>query len=129
MPSGVVPVTSYGQQDVPHFQEPQPVQPSVMGLSKTPQGLRSSSISEVSFAPETNGEVGLKSDIIAELKEIFTLLAENDGDKGDFLGLLEAMKLRYPPMASHPACAQINSFIKAHAPFLLSKQELENIWD
>lgn len=102
---------------------------SVMGKSRSIQGLESSSMAEVSFTSEKNDGVGLKSDIIAELREIFTLLADNDGDKGDFLGLLEPMKLRYPPMAAHPARSQVNNFIKAHAPFLLSLEELENLWD
>jgi hypothetical protein len=102
---------------------------SVMGKSRAAQGLESSTLGELSFTSENDNGVGLKSDIIAELKEIFKLLADNDGDKGDFLGLLEAMKLRYPPMATHPARTQINSFIKAHAPFLLSLEELENLWD
>lgn len=106
-----------------------PEGPSVMGKSRKPDGLESSSLSEVSFTSENNIGVGLKSDILAELKEIFTLLAENDGEKGDFIGLVEAMKLRYPPIASHPARAQINSFIQAHSPFLLSIEELENLWD
>jgi hypothetical protein len=103
--------------------------PSVMGKSRAAQGVESSMLGELSFASESNDGVGLKSDIIAELKEIFTLLADNDGDKGDFIGLLEALKLRYPPLAAHPARTQINSFIKAHAPFLLSPEELENLWD
>jgi len=103
--------------------------PSVMGKSRSTEGLESSMLGELSFASESNDGVGLKSDIIAELKEIFTLLADNDGDKGDFIGLLEALKLRYPPLATHPARPQINSFIKAHAPFLLSLEELENLWD
>ncbi|WP_316736753.1 hypothetical protein [Pedobacter aquatilis] len=102
---------------------------SIMGKSRETQGLESSSLGELSFTSDSNEGVGLKSDIIAELKEIFTLLADNDGDKGDFLGLLEAMKLRYPPLAAHPARSQINSFIKSHAPFLLSMEELENLWD
>lgn len=100
-----------------------------MGRSREAQGLESSSLAQVSFANDNQDGVGMKSDIIAELTEIFTLLAENDGEKGDFLGLLEAMKLRYPPIGGHPARVQINNFIKAHAPFLLSMEELENLWD
>lgn len=103
--------------------------PAIMGKSRSPSGLESSSLSELSFTAGNNEAVGLKSDVLAELKEIFTLLAENDGEKGDFIGLIEAMKLRYPPIASHPARAQINSFIQDHAPFLLSIEELENLWD
>jgi hypothetical protein len=104
--------------------------PQVIGKPRLAAGLLASGSSELGFAsPHGGADIGLKSDLIAELKEIFTLLADNDGTKSDFIELIAAMKDRYPPIAPHPACAEINAFIKAHAPFLLSLEELENLWD
>ena len=107
-------------------------EPVVMGKSKLPDGVSRVSLEDISFSDPGNGRVnlvGLVPDLLQEIKEVFRSIAAKDGNKKDFFDLMETVRQNYPKMASHPTISNINSFIVEHAPFHLSSDELENLWD
>lgn len=108
--------------------------PDLMGKSIMPEGVSTHANSDVVFAGELEVESEVSSsvlmgDVIAELKEVFAILAKEDGSKNDFFRLMEAVKESYPGLGSHPGLAVLNAFVSEHAPFLLTLAELESLWD
>lgn len=103
---------------------------SLMGKSAMPQGMALVKSSDVAFAADESesDQVGLVSDVIQELKEIFKQLENSAGDKKDFFRLLEKVKEDYGRIGGHPSIGNINRFIADHVPFHLSADELENLW-
>ncbi|MEJ5996260.1 hypothetical protein WG904_17655 [Pedobacter sp. Du54] len=104
----------------------------LMGKSKLPDGMSVIGTEQISFASDDGAKVqkiGLVSDVVQELKEIFSVLAKQDGNKKDFFGMMEMVRLNFPSIGSHPNIGQINAFISEHAPFHLTPEELENLWD
>lgn len=107
-------------------------EPDLMGKSRMPDGVSRVSLEEISFVgngDEKQQQVGLVPDVIQEIKEVFGLLAAQDGNKKDFFGLMETVRKNYPKIASNPNIGSLNKFIVDHAPFHLSAEELENLWD
>ena len=109
----------------------------LMGKPRLPEGMSRVAVSDVVFAdvrvdPGDDGaeaEPGLVMDVLGELKDLFGILAKEDGTKQDFFKLIGAVKEAYPGMGSHPGIAVLNAFVVEHAPFLISVQELESLWD
>lgn len=104
----------------------------LMGKAKLPEGLSSVHAGSFGFAPSEKDkadQIGLIPDLLQEIKEIFAILEKEDGTKNDFLNLMEVVKDNYPKIGSHPNIGRINQFISDHAPFHLSGEELENLWD
>lgn len=104
----------------------------LMGRSKMPEGMEVVETAGISFASNSTDKVqqiGLVADVLQELKEVFAVIARQDGNKSDFFGLMEMVRQAFPAIGSHPNIGQINAFITAHAPFHLSPEELENLWD
>jgi len=114
------------------------IEHDLMGPSKLPEGMEKVSMSTVAFAPGTGNadsldrfhddQIGLIPDLIWELKEIFELMAKQDGNKADFLRLIHMLSEKYGRIASNPNISQVNNFIRDHAPFALSLAELEDLW-
>lgn len=107
-------------------------EPELMGKSRLPDGVSRVTLEEISFVgdgDEKQQQVGLVPDVIQEIKEVFRLLASQDGNKKDFFGLMEKVRENYPKIASNPNIGSLNKFIAEHAPFHLSAEELENLWD
>jgi len=107
-------------------------EPVLMGKSKLPDGVSRVSVEEISFSgpgDDREQQVGLVPDVIQEIKEVLSLLAAQDGNKKDFFGLMEKVRDNYPKIASNPNIGSLNKFIVEHAPFHLSAEELENLWD
>lgn len=103
----------------------------LMGKSILPEGLSTVSMNEFGFAKDGNSkemQLGL-ADILEELKGTFNILATEDGSKKDFFSLLALIKSKYPKINSNPNLRSINAFIAENAPFLLTEEELENLWD
>ncbi|NQX38444.1 hypothetical protein SAMN05421820_101465 [Pedobacter steynii] len=107
--------------------------PDLMGKSKMPEGVSRVVASDVVFAGDVSvddlSSSVLMGDVIAELKEVFAILAREDGSKVDFFRLVGAVKESYPGLGSHPGLAMLNAFVSGNVPFLLTLAELESLWD
>lgn len=104
----------------------------LLGKPKVPEGTTSISMGKIGFARDDNAkeqQIGLVPDVLQELKIVFTLLEKEDGNKKDFLNLMEVVREKYKQVGSNPNIGRINEFISTHAPFHLSQEELENLWD
>lgn len=102
----------------------------LMGKSRLPDGVEIVGMDEIQFVepdPKTQ-RLGLIPDVLEEVKTIFDILSKEDGNKQDFLALMQTVKENYPKIASHPNLPQVNDFIISNASFHLSPDELENIW-
>jgi len=108
---------------------------NLMGISKLPEGMTSVGSDEFSFGGSEQQvdakmeQVGLVADVLQELKGVFASLAANDGDKLDFMEMMERVREKFPKIASSPSIGRINAYVSENAPFYLSKSELENLWD
>jgi hypothetical protein len=105
---------------------------NLMGKPKLPEGMSVASTDQIGFAQSGDAkqqQIGLVPDVLQELKEVFAILAKQDGNKKDFFGLMEMVRLNFPAIGSNPNIGRINDFISEHAPFYLSPEELENLWD
>jgi len=108
-------------------------EPDLMGASKLPEGMSVTTSDAFGFSggvPEDSKmeQVGLVPDVIQELKAVFAKLSESDGNKRDFMEMMEELREKFPKLASSPSIGRINGFIADHAPFHLSAEELEDIW-
>ena len=105
----------------------------LMGKQVIPEGVHTASMSDFSFAPKEDSakeqQVGLMADVLQELKRIFNILQNEDGNKADFFSLLKLTKAKYPKIGSNPNIHYVNEYIRDHVPFLLTKEELEDLWD
>ena len=105
---------------------------ALLGVSKPAEGTSTISMGQISFGQDENSkseQLGLIPDVLQELKEIFSVLEKEDGNKQDFFNMMEMVRAKYGQIGSNPRIVQINQFIAEHAPFHLSKDELENLWD
>lgn len=125
-------VASRGQQNTGPAGAGIPLSDDLMGKAKLPEGMSSVGMEEIGFVDlegrDVEDQQGLVPDLLEEIKNVFLLLAKEDGSKRDFLELMKAVKESYPGMASHPRIRQINEFIAEHAAFHLSVEEMENLW-
>lgn len=111
----------------------------IMGKSKMPEGLEVVSMAALSFSvtDDSSGidvnhksdQLGLLPDVILELKEIFGILEKEDGSKQDFFALAAMISEKYGRIGSNPNIGRINEFIRDHAPFAVTLEELEYLWD
>jgi len=104
----------------------------LLGKPKEPEGTASVSMGKISFAENDEAraqQIGLVPDVLQELKTVFAILEKEDGSKKDFFNLMEVVQEKYKQIGSNPNIGRINEFISAHAPFHLSAEELENLWD
>lgn len=104
---------------------------SLMGVSRLPEGVEVKSSAEVSFSAggvDSLEQVGLVADLVQGLKEIFFRLAASDEGKPEFFRLVSELKEELGGVSGHPSLGAINGFVREHAPFALSEQELEDLW-
>ncbi|MFA6275795.1 MAG: hypothetical protein WC622_03550 [Pedobacter sp.] len=104
----------------------------LIGKAKLPEGVASVAIGSFGFVQtedERETQVGLVPDVLQEIKEIFGIIEKEDGSKKDFFNLMEMVREKFPKIGSNPNITRINQFISEHAPFHLSADELENLWD
>lgn len=121
--------------------EKQPDSPEqeIMGKSRMPDGLEGVSMAALSFSASGDSafendhnqsdQLGLVPDVLQEIKEIFGVLAKEDGDKQDFFSLAAMISEKYGRIGSSPNIGKINEYIRDHAPFAITLEELENLWD
>lgn len=108
------------------------VEEDLMGKAKLPDGMSSVSMGSFGFSQtedDRESQVGLVPDVLQELKEIFAIIEKEDGNKTDFLNLMEMVKNKFPKISSNPNIPRINQFISEHSPFYLTPEEMENLWD
>lgn len=120
-------------------QQPDSLEQEIMGKSKMPEGLEVVSMAALSFSVRENSsgidenhksdQLGLVPDVIQELKEIFGILEKEDGSKQDFFALAAMISEKYGRIGSNPNIGRINEFIRDHAPFAVTLEELEYLWD
>ncbi|WP_316846870.1 hypothetical protein [Pedobacter psychrodurus] len=111
----------------------------IMGKSKMPEGLEVVSMGALNFSVAEDAayspddaksdQLGLVPDVIQEIREIFAVLAKEDGTKQDFFSLAALISEKYGRIGSNPNIGQINAFIRDHAPFAVTLEELEHLWD
>jgi hypothetical protein len=114
----------------------------LMGKAKPQQGMERVESGKLAFAPAQKGDSeadqipanevsngGLYEDLTAGIREIYEILAANDGNKQDFFGMIAELKAQFGPLGSSPCIARVNTFIRDSAPFAVSQEELENLWD
>lgn len=116
-----------------------PAEQEIMGKSKMPEGLEVVSMGALSFSVGDHSayndedlkseQLGLVPDVIQELKEIFGILEKEDGTKQDFFSLAAMISEKYGRIGSNPNIGKINEFIRDHAPFAVTLEELEYLWD
>ncbi|RYE58659.1 MAG: hypothetical protein EOP48_03035 [Sphingobacteriales bacterium] len=103
----------------------------LMGARKLPEGMSVVTVGQVCFADPGGSKVhqlGMVSDVVQEISEVFAFLKEKGGGKREFLFLLEEVAGRYPGIAGFPSLASINAHVLEHAPFELSVSELMEVW-
>lgn len=102
----------------------------LIGKPVLPEGMSMSGMDEISFADHhkelQQGEI---PDVLEELKSVFSILAKEDGDKSDFFSLMKLVKAKYPNISSNPNLESINTYIGDHVSFLITKEELDDLWD
>lgn len=107
--------------------------PELMGKARLPEGLEVLSMSSISFSvgeEDSRAEqIGLVADVLEEIKEIFAVLAKEDGSKQDFFAMAGMISEKYGRIGSSPNIGRINEYIREHAPFAITLEELENLWD
>ncbi|WP_162800075.1 hypothetical protein [Pedobacter jeongneungensis] len=111
----------------------------IMGKSKIPEGLEVVRMGALSFSvagdplgideEAKSAQLGLVPDVIQELKEIFGILEKEDGSKQDFFALAAMISEKYGRIGSNPNIGKINEFIRNYAPFSVTLEELEYLWD
>jgi len=111
----------------------------IMGKSKLPEGLEVVSMGALNFSVNADSayqaedhksdQLGLVPDVLQELKEIFAILEKEDGTKQDFFSLAGIISEKFGRIGSSPNIGKINEFIRDHAPFAVSLEELEELWD
>jgi hypothetical protein len=109
-------------------------QTELMGASKLPEGMSNTTTDAFGFSGGTSEDsrfeqLGLVPDVLEELKVVFAKLSKIDGNKRDFMDMMSDVREKFPKIASNPNIGRINEFISDHAPFHLSAEELEDIWD
>lgn len=120
------------EKDVEALQDENQQTNELMGKARLPDGMATVSMGGFGFAQteqERETQIGLVPDVLQEIKEIFAIIEKEDGSKKDFLNLMEMVREKFPRIGSNPNIARINQFIGEHAPFHLSADELENLWD
>lgn len=128
------PVQSKATEPLPHHwdqqvdQFEQEAEDYLMGKSKMPEGVSVLSAEEIGFADPKPQQLGLVADVLEEIKTIFGILVKEDGNKHDFLNLMQSVRESYPKIAAHPNLNQINDFIISNASFHITREELEILW-
>lgn len=125
-----------GYQPLSHGWEDQvdELAPSLMGESRLNAGESVLEADAFSFvAAGSTGEaavdpLGDLADVQQEIKHIVTILEKEDGTKDDFFSLFALVRAKYPKVAVSDRIPELNVFIREHAPFHLSAEEMEGLW-
>ncbi|MET4546280.1 hypothetical protein ABIE26_003607 [Pedobacter africanus] len=100
----------------------------LMGKAVLEQGVSILGADEFGFVDKSR-QLGALPDFQQDIREICRVIAENDGNKEDFLLMFPMIRSKYPHLAASPLLPALNAFIRESVPFQLSPQELENLWD
>lgn len=101
---------------------------SLLGASVLPEGVTEVAAHELQFVPR-DAQLGLVPDVLEELKRIFHILETGNGTKQDFISLFRAVSAKYGRLAGTPSQRALNEYIREHALFPVSDEELANLWN
>lgn len=100
---------------------------NLMGKVRLDEGVIEVPVSELRFSVSGQG-AGLVGDVQAELKVLFEQLAAGDKGKVDFFREMIRVEEKYEELSGHPSLGEVRQFIRSHAPFALSREELTGFW-
>ncbi|WP_316757566.1 hypothetical protein [Pedobacter aquatilis] len=106
---------------------PSSSQHSLMGKVRLDEGVIEVPVSELRFSVSADG-TGLVRDVQAELKMLFERLTATDKTKIDFFREMIGVEEKYEELSAHPGLGEVRQYIKSHAPFALSREELTGFW-
>ncbi|NQX42339.1 hypothetical protein SAMN05421820_11159 [Pedobacter steynii] len=106
---------------------------NLIGASVQEHGVSIVEADDFSFLPRELASseldpLGELADVQQEIKSICAILEQEDGSKEDFFSLFAMIRNKYPKVASSGLAPELKDFIREHAPFHLSAEELENLW-
>jgi hypothetical protein len=106
----------------------------LMGKTVEPAGLTRVSMTDLCFAPrvarseDQEDMLGLIPDVLEEIRVVIKTVEDNQGDKGDFIGLFKLVSGKYPKVKQSGNLPYVLDWIAEHVPFELSEEELEGLW-
>lgn len=111
---------------------------NLLGMVKDPDGVSSSGMDMVRFAPRVakvedseeyrDTQLGILPDVLEELKSIFRILENEQGTKEDFISLFILVSSKYPQIQGSNHQQTLNEFIRENALFPISDDELNQFW-
>jgi hypothetical protein len=110
---------------------------SLIGKQALPDGVSEVEMHMLGFAPKVHTdedayrdmELGIVPDVLEELKNMFHILEQENGEADDFISLFSLVKAKYPGIAGTPNEAAINEYIRENASFSISDDQLANLWN
>jgi hypothetical protein len=109
---------------------------NLMGKSLAPEGMSIVPMDALRFADkgadrdtDRDVQLGVVPDVLEELKKIFHILKNEDGNKQDFISLFALISSKYPKLKGTAKQQAINDFILENLPFEISQEELDQLWD
>lgn len=113
-----------------------PEDEDLIGKQALPDGVSEVEMQMIAFAPKVahqeddyrEMELGTVPDVLEELKTIFHILENENGNSDDFITLFSLVKAKYPQIRNTPNEAAINEFIRENLPFEISNEELDSLW-
>lgn len=99
----------------------------LMGKPVMEQGVSMLAAEDFGFVDKTR-QLGMVPDLQRDIRDICRVIAENDGNKEEFLLMFPMIREKYPWAAKSALLPQLNGFIRESVPFHLSEEELENLW-
>lgn len=110
------------------------VEDGVIGRTKLPEGMSRVDSLGFGFVGDVDEDArelqqGVVPDVIQELKSIFRIIEREQGTKEHFFSLFALVKAKYGAVRDTPSQAALNEYIREHALFPISDDELMNLWN
>lgn len=116
----------------------EPEDDGLIGSVREPDGVTTSGMEELRFAPRTEDrndadahrdtQLGAVPDVLEELKKIFSILENEGGTKEDFISLFTLVASKYPKIKGTPSQQALNDHIRNNLLFPISDEELDSLW-
>jgi hypothetical protein len=107
----------------------------LMGNHALPDGLSEVEMHMVAFVPKTIDkdddlkiQLGIIPDFLEELKTIFHVLENENGNAEDFISMFSLVKSQHPNIRNTTNQDAINNLIRENLPFVLSEEEINRLW-
>lgn len=123
---------------LPQPPEEPPEEESLMGSVREPDGVTTTGMEELRFAPRDGDiadpdahrdtQLGAVPDVLEELKRIFSILEREGGTKEDFISLFALVSSKYPQIKGTSSQKALNEHIRNNLLFPISDEELDSLW-